>query len=146
GCGITQAEANAVGVLCPEIAKSNAAEDVATVIESRATQLEDMQWKAQFGIQDYELVSANGHADLRTSCRVARIATDSYGALRPRAVQGKSAKGAAAAGEKALAQRDVRAGECLLEAQAQAVGPDSVFAEDTFVVRDLRLQAAKVGV
>ena len=104
---------------------------------------DEVERKAQLGVQDEQFVAAGRNRDLGTRRRIGRIAASRNHALRARPVQRESAQRAAAAGEEPLAQRHFAAGITLLQADTKAVGPDDSLS-DVLVVRVCPRNCAKL--
>src|SRR5258708_24432385 len=107
------------------MANVDCAVDVATVVENRGAQpLFDAERKTQFRIEDEQLTASNRHLEIYTRGRVSGVAARGYRALRPGAVDRKTAKRGFTSGKEAFTGRHVAVAESFGQTQRNSVRPD----------------------
>src|SRR6266853_4824412 len=109
---VSQPSANRVREIGNNVAETDVGINVSKVIKHRPAKRaadkrrRNSQRKTQFGIQDHQLLAAHWHRDFFAATWIV-CGTDQDIALRPCAIQAEATQRAAAAGKKALADRNV---------------------------------------
>src|SRR5262249_27817493 len=142
---VPQSNAHGVCVIANKVAKPDGAVYVAAVVEnSCAEPLFDSQRKAQFRIENEQLIASNGDLQVYASCGITGIAARRNGALRTRSVDRKSTKSGLTAREESFTGRNVTAAKRLGQSQSDPICPHR-FAE-RLVVGSLSQKACKISV
>ena len=126
------------------MANVDCAVDVATVVENRSAQpLFDAQRKTQFRIEDEQLTASSRYQEVYASGRVSGVAARGYRALRPGAVDRKTAKSGFTSGEEAFTGRHEAVAEGFGQPQRNSVCPDC--RAELLIVGTLTPEAYDVG-
>src|SRR6266446_8829285 len=141
---VPESHAYRVGVVLNEMANVNCAVDIPTVVENRSAQtLFDAQWKTQFRIEDEQLTASNGYLEIYARGRVSGVAACGYRALRPGAVDRKTAKSGFTSGKEAFTGRHEAVAESFGQPQRNSVCPDC--RAERLIVGTLPQEAYEVG-
>src|SRR6267378_5238533 len=141
---VPQPHAYRVCVVLNEMANVDCAVDVATVVENRSAQpLFDAERKTQFRIEDEQLAASNRHLEIYARGWVSGVAACGYRALRPGAVDRKTAKSGFTSGKEAFTGGHVAVAESFGQPQRNSVCPDC--RAERLVVGTLPQETCEVG-
>src|SRR5258708_1280997 len=131
-------------VVLNEMANVDCAVDVATVVENRSAQpLFDAERKTQFRIENEQLTASNRHLEIYARGWVSGVAACGYRALRPGAVDRKTAKSGFTSGKEAFTGGHVAVAESFGQTQRNSVCPDR--RAERLVVGTLPHETGEVG-